>query len=278
MSKNVIIVGAGLFGSIAATLARKRGHNVTVIDNAEPYAASKASGCVLAPSWLASLSDKQRERGMGVLKALYPVMEVEFQTNVLGRKFKASRVDPLQVLVKPDAIETVTRVVDGGVDVIAPGMSGGYRNSIVLVAAGIWSADLVDMPPVKGLYGASVLFPGHLPLAQIDAYAPYRQAVVFQIRRNAIWFGDGTALIKKTWEAEEMDRISATVSRAAKMLKLVGQTRPKVNIGARPYVEGHKAGYFARVGAKTWVSTGGAKNGTLLAADQAARFIEEAKL
>ena len=48
-----------------------------------------------------------------------------------------------------------------------------------------------------------------------------------------------------------------------------------VHFGARPYVEGHKGGYFKRTGTKTWVSTGGAKSGTALAALQAWKFLQE---
>ena len=50
-----------------------------------------------------------------------------------------------------------------------------------------------------------------------------------------------------------------------------------MTVGARPYVEGHKAGYFQQVSPKTWVSTGGAKNGTILAAAQALAFVQGLK-
>ena len=93
--RNVVIVGNGLFGSIAATLARSKGHTVTVISNEEKLAASKASGCVLAPSWLSSLERNQIDTAMEVLTALYKVEDLVFKTNLL-KTFKAKRVDPLQ--------------------------------------------------------------------------------------------------------------------------------------------------------------------------------------
>jgi hypothetical protein len=100
--------------------------------------------------------------------------------------------------------------------------------------------------------------------------------VAFQIRPRQVWFGDGTALIEKTWQAESVQRVASSIKRAEEYFGLKGKA--KAVVGARPYVEDHKAGYFAQVGDRTWVSTGGAKNGTLLAAEQAAQFIEEAKL
>lgn len=270
-SKSVIIVGNGLFGSIAATLARSRGHEVTVVSDLQPLAASKASGCVLAPSWLSSLNARDIDTGLNVLRALYDVYDVEFKSNLL-KNFKAQRVDPDQVLVRPDVIEKVERVFNGKV-LLA---SGKELKGAVLVAAGMWSADLVDMPKMRGLYGASVRFNSHLPTPRIHVYAPYRQAVGFQLNRKEVWFGDGTALIRKSWQEAQDARVAKTVGRAEEFFGVTGKHR--VNIGIRPYVEGHKAGYFERPHPQTWVSTGGAKNGTVLAAAQAARFIEEAKL
>ena len=272
-SKNVIIVGNGLFGSIAATLCRSRGHTVTVVSNLEPMAASKASGCVLAPSWLSSLSDQQIDKGMKVLNELYTVHDINFQTQAFV-KFKAQRVNPDDVIVDPDIVDDVDKVSNGQVRLLK---SEAVLKGTVLVAAGVWSGGLIDMPKIRGLYGASVRFQAQLPTPKISVYAPYRQAVAFQLNRKEVWFGDGTALIRKTWESERAQRVKATIDRGQKLLDL-NQVRTRINEGVRPYVEGHKAGYFERPFPQTWVSTGGAKNGTMLAAAQAQRFIEEAKL
>lgn len=268
--RNIVVVGSGLFGSIAATLARAEGHNVTVISNEEKLAASKASGCVLAPSWLSSLERPQIDTAMSVLTGLYKVEDLAFKTN-LFKTFKAQRVDPDTVLVKPDAVGKVATVGDGVVT-----LEDGRRfRGRVLIAAGIWSQHLVEMPSIKGLYGASVRFTGvQLAEPRIHVYAPYRQAVAINLNKRTVWMGDGTALTQATWLKEEQQRVITTVGRAAKLFGLQG--KHTVNVGVRPYVEGHKAGYFAQISPSTWVSTGGAKNGTVLAAWQAHRFIQEA--
>jgi glycine/D-amino acid oxidase-like deaminating enzyme len=271
-AREVVVIGNGMFGSIAATLARSRGHNVTVVSNNEPMAASKASGCVLAPSWLGSLSAQQVKDGMDVLNQLYTVEDIVFTTNLLA-KFKASRIDPDAMIVAPDVVSKVTKVNNGVVHL----ENGTVLKGQVLVAAGVWCAELVDVPGIRGLYGASVRFQAHLPSPRIHVYAPYRQSVGFQLNKKEVWFGDGTALIRTTWEKERTARMAKTLERGLQMLGVAG-ARHKVTEGVRPYVEGHKAGYFAKVGVNTWVSTGGAKNGTVLAAAQAARFVMEAKL
>jgi hypothetical protein len=129
------------------------------------------------------------------------------------------------------------------------------------------------MPAIKALWGASAVFSGTLPEPRIHVYAPYRQAVAFQLRGNAVWMGDGTALITTTWEKESVQRQADTVARGASLFGL--KSKPRVTVGARPYVPGHKAGYFARAMPNVWVSTGGAKNGTVLAAWQAYQFVKE---
>jgi hypothetical protein len=133
------------------------------------------------------------------------------------------------------------------------------------------------MPAIKGLYGASLRISGLKVDPAISVYAPYKQAVMFNIEPKTVWFGDGSALIESTWTKERKQRIEATADRAAKLSGAIKGTRVKVTEGARPYVEGHKSGYLEQLSPKLWVSTGGAKNGTVLAALQALRFVEAMK-
>lgn len=269
---NIIVVGNGLFGSIAATYARAEGHNVTVVAERRKYEASAASGCVLAPSWMSSLDKDTVADSMALLSYLYDVHDVEFQTNLLA-KFKAKRVVPADILLKPDVAARVTSVGDGVVK-----YEGGTLRGDVLVAAGIWCGELLSgLPPIRGLYGASLRISGQLACPQINVYAPYRQAVGFNMDKKSIWFGDGTALIAKTWMAEEDTRKAKSFDRAKEMFPGASALGVRSTSGARPYVEGHKAGYFQQVSPKTWVSTGGAKNGTILAAAQALAFVQGLK-
>lgn len=271
---NIIIVGNGLFGSIAATLARAHGHTVTVVSADLANSASKASGCVLAPSWLNSMERGQIDTAMGVLSDLYTVHDLDFKTNLLKR-FKAKRVVTSEVLVAPDIEAQVTEVGDGHVV-----LEGGQRlKGKVLVAAGVWSFELLEVDfTMKGLWGASLTVKAQLDEPRIHVYAPYRQAVAFNMDKKTVWMGDGTALVASTWAKEQEERLRQTAGRAAELFGLpteVGSKPVRAVVGVRPYVDGHKSGFFERVYANTWVSTGGAKNGTVLAAWQAHQFVKE---
>jgi hypothetical protein len=266
----IIVVGGGLFGAIAAALARAEDYAVTVIDGCHQYAASKAAGCVLAPSWLSSLSSEQIAVAMRVLHRLYTVHDITFSTNLI-KDFHAQRIDPGEILRPPDILTNVHKVGNGWVQL----EDGVVLYGAVLVAAGIGCADLLDMPKIDGLWGASATFFGYtMTTPRLHLYAPYKQAIAFNLAPGKIWMGDGTALIESTWMKERSARLEATIERGTKLLSLKSRSPVEINEGARPYVEGYKAGFFQQVAPRTWVSTGGAKNGTVLAAYQAQQFID----
>lgn len=266
-SKNVLIVGGGLFGCIAAKLAREAGHTVTIFDANEPLAASKASGCLLKPSWLTSIPAEGVERGYEVLRNLYGLTDMVLAGPLIVN-FKVQHVSPEAILAEERVPLRVTEVGDGFLRT----EDGKRHTGTVLVAAGVWSDRLVDMPKIRWLYGASMRFKGTVE-PKINVYAPYRQAISFNLRKGVVWFGDGTSLVEKTWLKEEPQRIQASKDRAAKCFGL--DSKPmQVSVGARPFVEGRKGGYFEKLAPRLFVSTGGAKNGTLLAAWQAAQFVD----
>lgn len=260
----IIIVGAGIFGSMAAALARKAGYQVTVIDSGDELAASKCSSGLVKHSWLESVPPAKVNAGYGVLRELYGITELTFD-NITGKRFESFQwVDPSAVLRPPDMRVKVTQVSPGEVRLINGKL---LRASAILVAAGIHSPELVHMPQVSALVGSVLRVPGQIA-PQMYVYAPYRQAIAFNITKKEVWVGDGTAILAKNWRDE---RVTTLRARARDFFAI--RSKGEVRTGARPYVEGFK-GYFACVAPGVWVSTGGAKNGTLLAAAQAREFVE----
>jgi len=267
----LIVVGAGLFGSIIATHARSRGHSVTVIGQFKQCEASPASGCVLSPNWLNTMSSEDIYNALGVLKEHYELIDLKFSTNIIS-KFKAKHIDPKTILVKPDIAATVVSVEDNKVIFSEDGVLHTLHGTVI-VAAGIWSKELIpDMPDIKGLYGASLRFKGNIS-PSLHVYAPYKQSVGFNIAPDEIWFGDGSSLIQSTWTKERETRIQKTIDRAKHMCDMSSLKDLVVAEGARPYVIGHKGGYLRQVSQHLWVSTGGAKNGTVLAASHAHKIV-----
>ena len=261
----VIIVGAGLFGSVAAKLAQQTGHQVTVVDNSEPLRASAAAGCVLKPSWLSSIPKEESAAGIQLLDQLYGLRPLLFRSP-LGVQIAASHVAPQLVLNHKPVNARVARVTAQGVVL----STGKKLPGKVLVAAGVWSRALCpEIPEIKSLVGASFRFPRKGLEPRLKVWAPYRQAVAFQITPTQVWFGDGTSILEKNWTN---DYVVSSAMRAQQLFNLTGG---KPTVGARPVVAGFKAGYFKRLSPTCWVSTGGAKNGIVLAAVQAIKWMED---
>ena len=256
----IIIVGGGLFGCTAAALAEKHGAEVVILDSKEPYAASPASACLFKPSWLTKLDKNQVTKGYEILDELFGVKTIRFTDT------KIDWVPPEKILRRKKLLDRAVEVKDGYVRT-----AGGLEfHGKVLVAVGAASEPLVSMPPVRGMSGVSFYQEGTVE-PQIKVWAPYRQAMVFNIAPNKIWVGDGTAIISKNWQDEKAD---VSEERLKKLFSLTGKF--KACIGIRPYIPSHPQGLFQKVYKSTWVSNGGAKKGTLLAAYQAWKFCEEA--
>lgn len=260
-SRQVVIVGAGIFGSVAADLCFRNGFDVTIIDAKYKEAGSKPAACLIAPSWIAGLG-KKATIGMEVLNGLYPIKDIVFRMNGI-KDILVKQVPPNKILKFKSVKEEVMWVGAGVVETTKRMYTGK-----VLIAAGVWCNELVDIPVVQSLMGSAQYYRA-TTFPEIHVWAPYKQAVMFNITPTFTWFGDGTSILKKNFG---IHRIEQSTDRAMKY-GLSSKDLDRIVVGQRPYVKGEK-GYFKQVDNNTWVSTGGAKNGTILAAYQAQQFLE----
>jgi hypothetical protein len=201
---------------------------------------------------------------MAYLDKTYGVIPIDFK--VVG-PIKAScfRVDP-QLILKDDlkyVRDTVIKVEDGAVVTESATYSG-----LVVVAAGVWSKNLLSdrIPDIRALAGCAIIGEGVIKTPTIHVYAPYRQAVFFSRERNETWFGDGTAIMAKNYTDEHTVK---SVGRAKDLAKTTGTPL----VGYRPYIKGLNNGLFEKLGNRLFVMTGGAKNGTILAASQTLQLL-----
>lgn len=257
----IYIVGNGLFGRIAHDMLRANNIESIIIDSDKSGSGTSASGNITKPSWVSGLGDlgKQAYKDLDKLYGLEKFSpEIAF-----GKSIDLYYVPRTKILNKPHLIREVTEVGDGQLKIGEQILQGK-----VLVAAGVWSGHLVPMPVIDNVKGVSFIFkePSYKP--KFSVWAPYKQAISYG-HDSEVWFGDGTAIKEKNWDV--LDRIAESLKRAQGH----GLKNPiQVNVGNRPYVKGHKDGYFKKVYDNTWVSTGGGKNGIVLAAIQARKFLE----
>lgn len=269
----IVIVGGGLFGSVARDLLRANGHEAMVIDNKFPDSGSAAAGCLMKPSWLSCLGD-QYKKGLDILDSLYGLEQVPMMVNGVVKLDSIYHVDPTKILKEPDIVGKVERVDQfyGAVHLT----DGQTWTGKVLVAAGYRSKELLpnhfSKVQLVGKAGVSLRFRTELLAAKISVWAPYKQSAAFTIADGETWFGDGTSINLENWNhGKYLDRALFHANKLDERLSAFLLDRH--TFGVRPYVVGH-SGWFVQTGANCWVTTGGAKNGLVLAAIQAQQFLE----
>ncbi len=254
----LLVVGAGLYGSMAATYARSRGVEAVVFDPGRPGAASPAAAGLFAERWAGRKLAEHHARALPLLERAYGVSTVTL-THDDGRPEPLLFVPPAAVLEAEPVRQLVTAVGDGWLE------AGGRRyQGCVYVAAGVWSDSLVPGSGVYGREGAAFLFAGERP-GRVRQADPRHQAIAFSRDPGLTYFSDGTA---ERDYAPEHDRL--TLGRAAEL----GLTAPVRRLaGRRPYAPGGPV--FFRPGRRTWVATGARKMGTVLGASFARRLVED---
>jgi len=253
----LLIVGGGLFGSLAAAYARRQGVETRVFDPGLEGAASPAAAGLFQESWV---SKKLRDHflpALDLLDRLYGLRHVSL-TYDDGRQENLFFVPPTAILEPAPLRERVSSVGDGWLE------AGGQRyQGWVYVAAGIWCEQFCPGLGVYGKAGASFVFPGERE-GRIRQLAPGRQAIAFVRDPGTTHFSDGTAEREYTSEHDRQ-----TLDWAA-ALGLIGHPLRRF-WGYRPYVPGGPV--FRQVGHRTWLATGGRKMGTLLGASFARRLV-----
>jgi glycine/D-amino acid oxidase-like deaminating enzyme len=255
----LLVVGGGLFGSLAAAYARSKGIEVVVFDAALNGAASPAAAGLFCERWVRQKLRGHYHRALPLLDRLYGIRQIAL-TNDDGHEERFHFIPPAAILDPHAVSQRVTAVGDGWLE------AGGLRHEgWVYVAAGVWCEQFLPGLGVYGKAGAAFLFRGERP-GRIHSLAPGRQALAFVRDPGTTYFSDGTAEREYTPEDDRQ-----TLHRAA-ALGLIDEPVGRY-WGRRPYTPGGPV--FRKLGERTWLATGGRKLGTLLGASFARRLVDE---
>jgi glycine/D-amino acid oxidase-like deaminating enzyme len=254
----LLVVGGGLFGSLAAAHARARGIEALVFDAGLPGAASPAAAGLFKEAWASKKLAEHYHRAIPLLDQLYGIGCVTL-THDDGTLEAFQFVPPRAILEPTPICEKVTAVGDGWLEA-----SGRRHEGWVYVAAGIWCEQFLPGLGVSGKAGAAYVFAGERA-GRIRPLASGGQAVSFVRDPGTTHFSDGTA--ERLYTAEHDRRTLAVAGE----LGLAGPLRRYW--GQRPYTPGGPV--FRKVGSRSWLATGGRKLGTLLGASFARRLVDE---
>lgn len=254
----LLIVGGGLFGSLAAAYARRQGIETRVFDAGMDGAASPAAAGVFKEEWAGKRWRDHFHKALPLLNHLYELRQIAL-THDDGHTETLFFIPPSDILEAAPIRQRVTALGDGWLEA-----AGQRHEGWVYVAAGVWSEQFLPGLGVYGKSGAAFLFAGESE-ARIHPIARGRQALAFVRSAGTTYFSDGTAEREYTdWhERQTLDRAAA-----------LGLTRPIQRFwGQRPYVPGGPV--FRKIGNRSWIATGGRKLGTVLGAAFARRLLED---
>lgn len=266
---DIIVVGAGVFGCVAARAFIEAGRDVMVFDDRRPMNGSAPSGFLMKPSWINMMPTQDKKESFALLDRLYGVDNIELTLWPLKKKVTATHVERHRILNDPKVPVTELRVGEvqnSGVVVEDPeGQPVSYSAKKVIVAAGVWCNELVNVPGLYGKRGVSFVFPGEIE-AFIKPWAPYKQVVAHKHDiPGFFWAGDGTALRTENWTQEREEITADRVANAVKRNKSEA-TRQH---GIRPFVPdvtNKVPCYLHKHDENVWVLTGGGKNGLVASA------------
>lgn len=296
---DVVIIGAGLFGQTIRKMAQGLGMSTLTIDDDRSMSGSKPAGCLIKPSWLASMSKPDQNLGMAALEKYWGVNQLEFRAGMMGATKRVSvwQVPPDRILAMPPDLRAVVRGLTRFNDVnvqVQLEFGGGMASHVsavsarhVVVATGMSAESLVQTSgylchfpkmELKGKAGASFRVPDRMMLENIiRPWAPYKQIVAYampEMPSPTIWVGDGSTVKPENLDA---NRLLDSERRCLGVVGLSAWPQLSRRIGVRPYANTYgKPCYFEQWGPIT-VVTGGAKNGTIAAAWAAAQLEEQWK-
>jgi NAD(P)-binding Rossmann-like domain len=267
---DVIVVGGGIFGQVAAATLRREGAIVEVLDARRPGAGSPPAGCVLRPSWLAGMPASDLDAAMMLLDELYGLRELELESIPLRSVVRCHRVEPELILGKPVIHGAVLSVGEDGSVHTESGVETPRVGTVV--ATGQWAQELTPwVGDVTGRWGWSHRGP---PVQRntVRVWAPYRQTVAFNMSDGRSWSGDAQALLEKS---KVPDKEAKSRARCAEAVGC-DVSRLETMCGARPYAaQRDTEPALLRRRGRVWSITGGAKNGTAAAAWAARRLVRE---
>lgn len=254
----LLIVGGGLFGSLAARYARARGIETLVFDPGLEGAASPAAAGLFKEAWAGRKLQEHYQQAVSVLEQLVGIRTVQLRHDD-GTPESFLCVPPTLVLEEQPLRQRVTAVGDGWLEADNQRYEGW-----VYVAAGIWCELFCPGLGVYGKAGAAFTFVGE-HAGRIRVLDRSRQAMAFVRDVGFTHFSDGTAERDYTSEHDRQ-----TVAHATSL----GLIEPPVRRlwGQRPYVPG--GAVFRKLGRRTWLATGGRKMGTILGASFARRLVD----
>jgi len=268
---DVVIIGSGIFGSTISRYLEKKGVEHVVIDANHEYSGSKCSAGVWKDSWI---NDKIKERvlsGISLVDKMYGIETLEFHNKKENLKEEIYYVDVKKILLpKKTVIKDSVLKIENDTVTLTSGEVYKANKAVILAAGAFVDKILVNsgyLPMGVDKYWGNCFFIKSEELEEnfIDVCATYRQLVCFQKTDGDFYFSNGSTV--KNPKSNDDPRIEKNTDRLFLQSTKIGiKTSQIVGMkeGFRPYLKDKGQDFVQKVDEKLIVTTGGAKNSTIL--------------
>jgi len=289
---DVVVVGAGLFGSMTAKFLKSKGIETIIIDRRDPMSASKCSSGIWRPGWAHKIQ-REVEESLPIIAQFtaidtLPIFDVdkEIETtidfidcnNILNEDFLEGDVKGCTYTFNRFNAKIQSVIVDvDGIDIE-------IECNYVVVCAGAFTNQVLNrlkMPlhfGIDGLWGAVIHSSDKLKQNYIQNWAPYKQLYGLTLQRGGeevSYFTMGSSA--KNPPAGGDNRTLNIGEKLVQYAAATGKLRNIVEIpeGLRPFFVEKEMDFVNRHGVNVLSATGGAKNSTLLCGYAAQRIFQE---
>ncbi len=264
---DVIVIGGGIIGATVAEYFSRKSRGVMLLDDGRPMSGTGPSGGHLKPGWFGGMKKAEYTPAMELLDECWGLKEEQFLTYPTEKFTTVYRVDTDKVLAWStfaSVKETVT-----GIDklhnypIVRTSTGREEQCRLLVVAAGAWAHQLVEVGDLRAKQGVSFRLKGVLKDPLIKPWAPYKQVTAHQQTSDTIWCGDGSALLPPNWTNARTDECLIRCRVAVGEKPLIS-----INTGWRPYCTPAKATdpcLLRKLGPRAWLATGAGKSGTIAA-------------
>jgi glycine/D-amino acid oxidase-like deaminating enzyme len=284
----VVIIGAGLVGSLTAKVLREAGYDSLILDMEHPYAASKCSFGIWKDGWVNDAIRKEYEAGMSTLEKYAGEREVLELFNMKKEKIdEFYYINPAKVLNEEFLPAEVLSVENNKVKFVMEGQKYMAKATVaVVVCAGAFTQELLEnsgyknAPQMDKLWGATMDVDMEIEESRIMEWAPYKQCILYKTNGKKFVFGDG-ATVKNPQENDP--RVKKASARLQEHLDMVTQIKVpnekirSVKQGYRPYLKKGTPKFINKHDKRLFSATGGAKNTTILCGFMAQEVLKQIK-
>lgn len=288
---HVLIIGAGLFGSMVAKHLRSQGIESLIVDRRDPLSASKCSSGIWRPGWAGKIAS-QVEQSLPVISRYtaidtLPIFDADKEAetmidfidcnNILNEDFLEGDV----VGCTFDDNRPNTKVRSVIVDVDGTKIEIGCTE--LVICAGAFTNAILEKLKLPVLYGLDTHWGAVLHCREklkhnfIQNWAPYKQLYGLNLIRDGkevSYFTMGMSAKNPPLGGDNRTlAIGEKMEAAARGFKM--KNIIEIPEGNRPFFVEKDTDFVNKHTVNVWSATGGAKNSTLLCGYVAQRIFQE---